>query len=77
MGKGLKPSSKSSIGDRPNGKARKKSPKTPNKTGRTVDGYSPEKMRLRELKRMQPHVPNQITIDAMNDAREGKTFKDV
>jgi len=76
MGKGSKPSSsKSSIGDRPNGKARKKSPKTPNKTGRTAGGYTPEKIRLRELKRMQTYVPNQTTIDAMNDASEGKTFK--
>jgi len=75
-GKGLKPTpSKSSIGDRPNGKAKKKNPKTPSKTGRTVGGYSPEKLKLSELKRTQPHVPNQLTVDAMNDAVEGKTFK--
>jgi hypothetical protein len=75
-GKGMKPApSKSSIGDRPNGKAKKKNPKTARKTGRTIGGYKPEKIRLRELKRQQPHVPNQLTVDAMNDAVEGKTFK--
>jgi len=75
-GKGLKPAPvKSSINERPNGKARKKNPKTPRKTGRTIGGYKPEKIKLRELKRQQPHVPNQLTIDAMNDAVEGKTFK--
>jgi hypothetical protein len=73
-GKGLKPTpSKSSINERPNGKAKKKNPKTPRKTGRTIGGYKPEKIRLRELKRQ--HVPNQTTVDAMNDAYEGKTFK--
>lgn len=40
--------------DRPNGKAWKKNPKKPRKTGRTVGGYSPEKLRYRELKRLNP-----------------------
>jgi hypothetical protein len=51
-GKGLKPTPvKSSIGDRANGKARKKSPKTPRKTGRTTGGYSPTKLTIRAKKR--------------------------
>ena len=51
-GKGLKPTPvKSSIGDRANGKARKKSPKTPRKTGRTIGGYSPAKLEIRKKKR--------------------------
>ena len=51
-GKGLKPSSvKSSIGDRPNGKAKKQKPKKQRKTGRTVGGYSPAKLEIRKKKR--------------------------
>lgn len=70
-----KPSSKDNNTNRPNGKAFKSNPKKQRKTGRTIDGYKPEKLKIRELKRMQPHVPNQTTIDAMNDAVDGKTFK--
>ena len=70
-----KPSSKDNGTNRPNGKAFKSRPKKQRKTGRTIDGYKPEKLKIRELKRMQPHVPNQTTIDAMNDAVDGKTFK--
>jgi hypothetical protein len=52
-GKGLKPTPvKSSIGDRANGKARKKNPKKPRKTGRTVGGYSPAKLAIRAKKRL-------------------------
>jgi hypothetical protein len=36
---------------RKNGKARKKNPKTPRKTGRTIDGYSPTKLAIRAKKR--------------------------
>jgi hypothetical protein len=51
-GKGLKPTPvKSTIGDRANGKARKKNPKKPRKTGRTVGGYSPAKLEIRKKKR--------------------------
>ena len=51
-GKGLKPTPvKSSIGDRANGKARKKNPKKPRKTGRTIGGYSPTKLAIRAKKR--------------------------
>ncbi len=70
-----KPSPKDNGTNRPNGKAFKSNPKKQRKTGRTIDGYKPEKLKIRELKRMQPHVPNQTTIDAMNDAVDGKTFK--
>jgi hypothetical protein len=51
-GKGLKPTPvKSSIGDRPNGKAKKQKPKKQRKTGRTVGGYSPAKLAERAKKR--------------------------
>jgi len=40
--------------DRPNGKAWKKNPKKPRKTGRTIDGYSLQKLMYRELKRLNP-----------------------
>ena len=51
-GKGLKPTPvKSSIGDRVNGKARKKNPKKQRKTGRTIGGYSPAKLTIRAKKR--------------------------
>lgn len=36
---------------RPNGKAFKKNPKTPRKTGRTIGGYSPEKLAIKERRR--------------------------
>jgi hypothetical protein len=66
-----KPSSKDNDTNRPNGKAFKSNPKKQRKTGRTIDGYKPEKLKIRELKRMQTHVPNQKTIDAINDAHDG------
>ncbi len=51
-GKGLKPAPvKSNISDRPNGKARKKNPRKPRKTGRTIGGYSPAKLAIRAKKR--------------------------
>jgi hypothetical protein len=51
-GKGLKPAPvKASINDRPNGKARKKNPRKPRKTGRTIGGYSPAKLAIRAKKR--------------------------
>ena len=52
-GKGLKPTPvKTTIGDRANGKARKKNPKKQRKTGRTVGGYSPAKLAIRAKKRL-------------------------
>ena len=46
--------------DRPNGKAWKKNPRKPRKTGRTIGGYSPAKLRYRELKRLNPVEPNVV-----------------
>lgn len=37
--------------DRPNGKAFKKRKKVQKKTGRTIDGYSPAKLKIRAEKR--------------------------
>lgn len=42
--------------DRPNGKAWKKNPKKLRKTGRTIGGYSPAKLELRKLKRLNDVV---------------------
>ena len=42
--------------DRPNGKAWKKNPRKPRKTGRTIGGYSPAKLELRKLKRLNDVV---------------------
>lgn len=36
---------------RKNGKARKKNPKKPRKTGRTIGGYTPSKLEIRKQKR--------------------------
>jgi hypothetical protein len=49
-----KPSSKDNDTNRPNGKAFKSNPKKQRKTGRTIDGYKPEKLELRRIKREQP-----------------------
>lgn len=38
------------------GKAWKKNPRKQRKTGRTIGGYSPAKLKIRELKRQQPYV---------------------
>jgi hypothetical protein len=40
--------------DRKCGKAWKKNPRKQRKTGRTINGYKPEKIVLRELKRQNP-----------------------
>ena len=42
--------------DRPNGKAWKKNPRKPRKTGRTIGGYTPAKLELRKLKRLNDVV---------------------
>jgi hypothetical protein len=39
--------------NRPNGKAVKKHPKTNKKTGRTIGGYSPAKLKIRAATRFQ------------------------
>ena len=44
--------------NRPNGKATKKHPKTNRKTGRTIGGYSPAKLKIRAATRSQiKHIP--------------------
>ena len=52
-GKGLKPAPTKVLNNegRKNGKARKKNPKKPRKTGRTIGGYSPSKLEIRKNKR--------------------------
>ena len=55
--------------DRKCGKAWKKNPRKQRKTGRTIGGYSPNKLKIREQKRYDvKHTPNEITIEAMNEA---------
>ena len=44
--------------NRTNGKATKKHPKTNRKTGRTIGGYSPAKLKIRAATRSQiKHIP--------------------
>jgi hypothetical protein len=58
MSKGRQLVKTSRNDNRPNGKAFKKRPVDLSKryTGRTVNGYSPAKLRLREIKRQNPFV---------------------
>ena len=58
MSKGKQPVKRSRNDNRPNGKAFKQRPVNLSKrfTGRTVNGYSPAKLRLREIKRQNPVV---------------------
>lgn len=61
MGKGRGKSGGVRNDNRKCGKAWKKNPRKPRKTGRTIGGYSPAKLRLRELKRQQPYVASKET----------------
>lgn len=55
--------------DRKCGKAWKKVKRKQRKTGRTVGGYLPAKLKIREQKHYDyKHKPNQTTIDAMEEA---------
>jgi hypothetical protein len=55
--------------DRKCGKAWKKNSRKQRKTGRTIGGYLPSKLKIREQKRYEyKHTPNQVTIDAMEEA---------
>lgn len=58
MSKGKQLVKRSRNDNRPNGKAFKQRPVNLSKrfTGRTVNGYSPAKLRLREIKRQNPVV---------------------
>jgi len=42
--------------DRKCGKAWKKRPRKPRKTGRTIGGYKPEKIEIRKQKRLNPTI---------------------
>jgi len=50
-GKSQTPAKAMSGANRPNGKAFKKKPKENKSTGRTIDGYTPEKLAQRARKR--------------------------
>jgi len=73
-GKGRQLVKTSRNDNRPNGKAFKKRPVDLAKryTGRTVNGYSPAKLKLRAKKRayVKSHTPNEVTIEAMNEAAD-------
>ena len=56
MAKGRGKSGGTRNDNRKCGKAWKKNPRKQRKTGRTIGGYSPAKLRARELKRQQPYV---------------------
>jgi hypothetical protein len=56
MAKGRGKSGGARNDNRKCGKAWKKNPRKQRKTGRTIGGYSPAKLRARELKRQQPYV---------------------
>jgi hypothetical protein len=61
MAKGRGKSGGARNDNRKCGKAWKKNPRKQRKTGRTIGGYSPAKLRARELKRQQPYVaPKEI-----------------
>lgn len=55
-GKGRGKSGGARNDNRKCGKAWKKNPRKQRKTGRTIGGYSPAKLKIRELKRKQPYV---------------------
>ena len=53
------------------GKAWKQKPRKQRKTGRTINGYSPAKLKIREQKRYDfKHIPNEITIEALKEAND-------
>jgi hypothetical protein len=64
--------SKGNLNDnRKCGKAFKQRPRKQRKTGRTIGGYSPAKLKIREQKRAyaKAHTPNEITIEALEEAQ--------
>ena len=56
MGKGRGKSGGTRNDNRKCGKAWKKKPRKQRKTGRTIGGYTPSKLKMREQKRLQPYV---------------------
>ena len=72
MAKGKGKSGGTRNDNRKCGKAWKKNPRKQRKTGRTVGGYSPAKLKIREQRRayVKTHKPNEITIEALKEAEE-------
>ncbi len=72
MAKGKGKSGGTRNDNRKCGKAWKKNPRKQRKTGRTVGGYSPAKLQIREQRRVyvKTHTPNEITIEALKEAEE-------
>jgi hypothetical protein len=69
MGKGKSKSGGSRNDNRKCGKAYKQRPRKQRKTGRTIGGYSPAKLKIREQKRYNyKHTPNETTIEALKEA---------
>ena len=56
MGKGKSKSGGSRNDNRKCGKAFKQRPRQQRKTGRTIGGYSPAKLKIREIKRQQVYI---------------------
>jgi len=69
-GKGKGKSGGSRNDNRKCGKAFKQRPRKQRKTGRTIGGYSPAKLKIREQKRayVKTHTPNETTIEALKEA---------
>lgn len=62
MAKGRGKSSGNRNDERKNGKAWKKNPQKPRKTGRTTGGYSAKKLELRASKRLNPHQKSSVAV---------------
>jgi hypothetical protein len=72
MAKGKGKSGGTRNDNRKCGKAWKKNPRKQRKTGRTIGGYSPAKLKIREQRRayVKTHTPNETTIKALKEAEE-------
>ncbi len=72
MAKGKGKSGGTRNDNRKCGKAWKKNPRKQRKTGRTVGGYSPAKLKIREQRRayVKTHTPNEIIIEALKEAEQ-------
>lgn len=56
--------------ERKNGKAWKKNPRKPRKTGRTTGGYSAKKLELRASKRLNPHQKSSVAVAETGSMQE-------
>jgi hypothetical protein len=72
MAKGKGKSGGTRNDNRKCGKGWKKKPRKQRKTGRTINGYSPAKLKIREQRRVyvKTHKPNEVTIEALKEAEE-------